>query len=399
MKSSSFAYIEGLVGEPPAHRIRLAPNRMERPRNVREQSGVASEVNAGWIEAWRTAVRISPLTVGLLELGSTKVVEVSARAAELLGTTCEEAIGLDYLAVVEPREEVAQALELLRTGGLDSMEGRRRLRRLDGSVVHVFVCWWAVRSSSGPDLGLWVAPDVLTSRPHPAAGTELLAELPARLRFLEPGVVRPAVGTLDHRWRVAQLSGDVEELLGHRPPELLGSSIIDMTHPGDTAGLLSAFARATFDVTAGVRVRMRHRHHAWQPVTAVVTVLDNDPASPFAFALAADDEPDPPAVLKRVTALEHHLQRIAVEVQAAGVLRVLGPGADATRVPALGELSGRQWEVVSRLARGERVSTIASELYISESTVRNHLSAIFRKTGVHSQRELLGLLRRDSSAV
>jgi DNA-binding NarL/FixJ family response regulator len=77
------------------------------------------------------------------------------------------------------------------------------------------------------------------------------------------------------------------------------------------------------------------------------------------------------------------------------VLRVLGPTADAFRVPALSELSRRQWDVVSRLARGERVSTIATELYLSQSTVRNHLSAIFRKVGVHSQRELLALLRRD----
>jgi DNA-binding NarL/FixJ family response regulator len=65
------------------------------------------------------------------------------------------------------------------------------------------------------------------------------------------------------------------------------------------------------------------------------------------------------------------------------------------RVPALSDLSARQWEVISRLARGERVSTIAADMYLSQSTVRNHLSAIFRKVGVHSQRELLALLRRD----
>jgi DNA-binding NarL/FixJ family response regulator len=140
---------------------------------------------------------------------------------------------------------------------------------------------------------------------------------------------------------------------------------------------------------------MRHRHGTWQAVTAVLTAVDGDSASPFAFVLAADDEPEASAERKRVTELEHHMQRIAVEVQAAGVLRVLGPTADAIRVPALSELSARQWEVISRLARGERVSTIASEMYLSQSTVRNHLSAIFRKVGVHSQRDLLALLRPD----
>jgi hypothetical protein len=35
---------------------------------------------------------------------------------------------------------------------------------------------------------------------------------------------------------------------------------------------------------------------------------------------------------------------------------------------------------------------IASQLYVSQSTVRNHLATIFHKFGVHSQAELLELL-------
>ena len=55
-------------------------------------------------------------------------------------------------------------------------------------------------------------------------------------------------------------------------------------------------------------------------------------------------------------------------------------------------LSPRQREVISRLVRGERVATIAAdEMYSSQSTVRNHLSAIFHKVRVHSQNELLAL--------
>lgn len=94
----------------------------------------------------------------------------------------------------------------------------------------------------------------------------------------------------------------------------------------------------------------------------------------------------------RLAQLEQHLWRIAAEVQASGILNTLGGAPDLQRFPELGPLSTRQWEVMSRLMRGERVPTIASELFVSQSTVRNHLSIIFKKFGVHSQEELLALL-------
>jgi EAL domain-containing protein (putative c-di-GMP-specific phosphodiesterase class I)/DNA-binding CsgD family transcriptional regulator len=59
------------------------------------------------------------------------------------------------------------------------------------------------------------------------------------------------------------------------------------------------------------------------------------------------------------------------------------------------ELPERQHEIVQRLLRGERVPTIARDLYLSQSTVRNHLCSIFRKFGVNSQEELLRLLYGD----
>ena len=65
---------------------------------------------------------------------------------------------------------------------------------------------------------------------------------------------------------------------------------------------------------------------------------------------------------------------------------------EAVRFPQLSTLSARQWEVLSHLMRGERVRTIADKLFVSESTVRNHLSAIFERFGVHSQADLLALL-------
>jgi DNA-binding NarL/FixJ family response regulator len=91
--------------------------------------------------------------------------------------------------------------------------------------------------------------------------------------------------------------------------------------------------------------------------------------------------------------LEGHLWRIALEVQAAGIgdLRELGDGWSWTD-PALARLSERQADILRRIVRGERVPAIARELFISQSTVRNHLVAIYRRLGVHSQAELVARL-------
>jgi DNA-binding NarL/FixJ family response regulator len=86
------------------------------------------------------------------------------------------------------------------------------------------------------------------------------------------------------------------------------------------------------------------------------------------------------------------------------MLRRLGQAIDAVRVSrelseiardltGLSELSTRELDVVGRLVSGDRVPAIAKALYISQSTVRNHLSSAFSKLRVASQQELIALLR------
>jgi DNA-binding NarL/FixJ family response regulator len=81
-------------------------------------------------------------------------------------------------------------------------------------------------------------------------------------------------------------------------------------------------------------------------------------------------------------------------------LTVPTPGPTTDRhpiaaVPDLSPLTSREREVLDRLRDGERVHTIADALFVSQSTVRNHLSSIFKKVGVHSQAELLGRLHSE----
>jgi DNA-binding CsgD family transcriptional regulator len=96
----------------------------------------------------------------------------------------------------------------------------------------------------------------------------------------------------------------------------------------------------------------------------------------------------------RVAELEGRLRRIAAELRAAGFMNDERPSLEPARdIPQLDELSSRQREILVRLLNAQRVSLIAAELFVSPSTVRNHLTTIFAKFGVHSQAELLAVLR------
>ncbi|MCW2524798.1 MAG: Response regulator containing a CheY-like receiver domain and an DNA-binding domain, partial [Frankiales bacterium] len=62
-------------------------------------------------------------------------------------------------------------------------------------------------------------------------------------------------------------------------------------------------------------------------------------------------------------------------------------------VAGFARLSSRELDVVSRLLAGDRVPAIAQQLFLSQGTIRNHLSSVFHKLGVKSQQELIALLR------
>jgi pimeloyl-ACP methyl ester carboxylesterase/DNA-binding CsgD family transcriptional regulator len=73
-----------------------------------------------------------------------------------------------------------------------------------------------------------------------------------------------------------------------------------------------------------------------------------------------------------------------------GQARAAAGGAPAV---ALGELSAREREVLQRLLQGRSNAQIAASLFISEKTVRNHVTRIFEKLGVGSRAEAIVLLR------
>ncbi|MFH8615005.1 LuxR C-terminal-related transcriptional regulator [Streptomyces sp. NPDC017979] len=88
----------------------------------------------------------------------------------------------------------------------------------------------------------------------------------------------------------------------------------------------------------------------------------------------------------------------ATALRPAGTAVVLEPAKPSDVLPLLADafdLSERELEVCARIARGLPTAGIAAELLLSPHTVRDHVKAVFEKTGVTSRGELVSLLYLD----
>jgi DNA-binding NarL/FixJ family response regulator len=134
------------------------------------------------------------------------------------------------------------------------------------------------------------------------------------------------------------------------------------------------------------------------------------------------DQPEGMAMLRRVSDQlpESAIVAISPPATATGVRRGLDAGADAivfepmiestlaVTISAVGSgqavvprelrasvqrpaLSHRERQVLTFVSRGLTNSEIADELFLSESTVKSHLSSAFAKFGVRSRREAAAL--------
>ena len=324
----------------------------------------------------REAVRNSSLAIALVQLPTRRFVELSRRAAAHFGGEPRVLRGTDALAVSDDPEASGRAWDVIADGVLDGYHARRSLRGDDGAV----------------DSSIWTrvlrigADDAVVVIVTPVRG--------------EPD--RPPDDTLDDEdvaVGAASMGPEKEARPDQGSLEYLVVPLLDIVHPDDIATILTAIEEATADrahVTVVVRVRDAAR--SWQRLQLSLGPVDRE-TKHVGFALTPVGQataPAPPG--ERVIELEHRLQRIAREVEAAGVVSTFGWVANPETLPGLEDLTSRQWEVVTRLVRGERVSAIARGMYLSPSTVRNHLANLYRKVGVHSQSEFLELLRQRAGA-
>jgi len=295
--------------------------------------------------------------------------------AQMLGRLNTDVLGLDN------PESAQRAMAMLASGELDGYRAHRHVTTPSGAhkVVHV---WCRAVELDGTRSAVY-----FLSSPGDAWESAWPAPPPLGL---EPLVV----GSVDREWRVDRISADIREALGWDRDELIGRPILADVHPDDVGALLRATAPGCESLVM-FRHRLRNHDGAWVRVQGVLLRLDETLRPRHAFAMLPDrasGEEVPSA--DRIAELEARLRRIAAELQAAGVIDDVDRLPSATDHPQLTDLSTRQWEILIRLMRGERVPAIAKALYLSPSTVRNHLAAIFTRFGVHSQADLLTLLRR-----
>jgi PAS domain S-box-containing protein len=361
---------------------------------------------AATVAAWEDVRRMPPpnteaelrevLHRSTLPLATVSMVDLTVRDANHAALCAlgydDEFTAMSLADVLQPADaKVARTeMALLADGAILAYEAHRKLQHADGHTIEAHV-WVRSLHHVVEDTAL-----VVFMEEGSAQGSdELIDDFPAtRLRLSGPVVV----GTIDLDMRIVRLSAEIEELVGEEPAALIGQPIVERIHRDDVAAFLLGLGRAIADgVASAMQVRFRHADGSYVPLRVVVTPTRGGQGPRLGIVLT--EESVDAGSDTRVADLERHLWRIALEVQSAGVVDGLQRLPDPSEIPGLEDLSTRQWEIVTRLLRGERVPDIATATFVSQSTVRNQLATIYRKLGVHSQTELLALLRSTGQTV
>jgi DNA-binding CsgD family transcriptional regulator len=337
----------------------------------------------------KALVASSGVPLAAVDLPSGRVLAVNPALADALGATVGEITGSSSLDWLSPDERHAAQLgyQALADGDLTGYQAVRRLAN-PHDPQQVFSVWVAAVDVDGTRVGL------ASAIPSVVHDSQVRA-LPPTSTVPEPGNV--VLGTVDGNWRVDRVSQDVTPLLGLTPEQSAGQPVLGIVHPSDVPAFLTAVEHARRGQRAvRLALRLNARSGEWADVTVILaTIAPSDPP-PLAFALMRNDAADPhPAGSSRETRLETHMLRIADELHAAGLMPRLQQLPALADEPRLGKLTSREWAVLTRLLDGQRVPAIAASLYVSQSTVRNHLSSIYAKLGVHSQVDLIRLIRRE----
>jgi PAS domain S-box-containing protein len=303
-------------------------------------------------------------------------------AAEILGLELDEVVGKSVLELASPAEDIERTLTDFNEGRFVGVHTHRNIHVRGGEDRRVFVTSRAIEVDGRVGGVTAVVPD---------AETAGLGRDPRRT-WLD--LVPVAVGGTDGDWVIVTISREIQDLIDRTSSDVKGRRLLELVDPADVNELRGSGAEQD-EPRALPHVRFLLPSGDGTEVCVLLAPLAA-PSKGVRFALVGHIESYFPQQQDRIAELELRLRRIGAEVRAAGLIDSASTSAFRDR-PEIAELSTRQWEILSRLLEGARVSTIASELKISESTVRNHLSTIFQRFEVHSQAELIEKLRQQRS--
>jgi DNA-binding CsgD family transcriptional regulator/PAS domain-containing protein len=338
----------------------------------------------GAVTALAAQISEADLAIALIDLSDLTFVSVSQYALDLYGLPASALVGrpaTDFVQFAD-RGAAIEALKALSSGAISVYVAHRELHAPVGAAP--MATEW-LRSFDLGDRRLALA------QAAPAADSDL-SPIAKHLGH-EP--TKMAIGTIRDDSTITAMSQDVTEILGLPPEHFIGRCVFDRVACSDIAAVLAARDRAAGH-TIGLTVHLENAGGEWVELCCLLTPLDGNPDRCFILV----PPPDATSDRSRISELERHLWQIAGIVEASGVLQEFGPMRDMTALPQVNHLTTRQWEVLTRVVRGERVPTIAADLHVSQSTVRNHLAVIFKRFGVHSQPELLRALEsaRDGTS-
>ena len=307
-------------------------------------------------------------------------------AAELTGLSLAELVNSHIYDFIEPTDAAQALAALLEAGTLNGLQSARDVLRKGLSAIPARLWTRVIELDGQRGAVTLLVPDAEVGR---------LGRDPSRpWRDLIP----VAVGVTDNAWCISGISADVEDVIGLSPRDCIGRRLVDLVLPDDRHLLGASGGRPPTTPTTHRQVRFTNGHGEWTRLCVLLSPAGGDHKESVAFALVGRSDFSHVDPGDRTAELEMHLRRIGAEVRASGVLDNVGTLPSPGGHPQLEELTTRQWEILSLLLKGSRVPSIAKALFISQSTVRNHLTTIFKKFGVHSQPELLDLLRMDGGA-